>query len=162
MIRRSLVFAVMVFTSFLAGCSSNKSLLQSCADIAGKTPAIIAVPVLLTACIGAGVADEAVATGKLIGGGAVGTATQLMAKANSGKSPGSLEIYGNWCGPGNPKPGETPEPIDELDLACKHHDKCYERFGYYTCRCDVVSSGRIGRSTRSWPCHGTVCTRSAG
>ena len=37
----------------------------------------------------------------------------------------SIPIYGNWCGPGYPKPDENPQSIDALDEACKRHDLCY-------------------------------------
>jgi len=31
--------------------------------------------------------------------------------------------YGNWCGPYHPKnPSEDPEPINEVDAACRNHD----------------------------------------
>jgi len=46
-------------------------------------------------------------------------------------------IYGHWCGPGNPPIGESPEPIDELDEACKEHDRCYARKGFGDCECDL-------------------------
>lgn len=38
----------------------------------------------------------------------------------------------NWCGPGCNGPGE---PINEVDAACKAHDKCYELYGD-KCYCD--------------------------
>jgi hypothetical protein len=37
--------------------------------------------------------------------------------------------YGNWCGRGDKKK----EPIDELDAACRDHDKCYESMGKSGC-----------------------------
>lgn len=35
-----------------------------------------------------------------------------------------FRAYGKWCGPGFPEGGD-PEPIDEIDLACKLHDKAH-------------------------------------
>jgi hypothetical protein len=47
-----------------------------------------------------------------------------------------VPIWGNWCGPGYPKPGENPKPVDALDVACKAHDLCYAKSGYSACACD--------------------------
>lgn len=44
-----------------------------------------------------------------------------------------LDIYGNWCGPGNSGPGA---PIDRVDQVCCRHDKCYSDRGYLDCSCD--------------------------
>ena len=44
-------------------------------------------------------------------------------------------IYGNWCGPNYPKAG-NPSPIDRTDLACKNHDLCYAKNGYFNAKCD--------------------------
>ena len=49
---------------------------------------------------------------------------------------GKFPIYGNWCGPDHPKARTNPEPIDRTDLACQHHDKCYEKNGYLNATCD--------------------------
>lgn len=40
---------------------------------------------------------------------------------------GIVEVtkYGNWCGNGN----NGKAPMDSLDLACKNHDKCWEKNG---------------------------------
>jgi hypothetical protein len=48
----------------------------------------------------------------------------------------TFPVYGNWCGPGYPKPNSTPLPTDELDAACMHHDQCYAKKGYLSCACD--------------------------
>ena len=41
--------------------------------------------------------------------------------------------HGNWCGPGH----GGGEPKDALDEACKRHDECYEKEGYFNCKkCD--------------------------
>lgn len=43
-----------------------------------------------------------------------------------------LKIYGRWCGPGH----GGGHPIDAVDAACKKHDECYGRNGYFNCDCD--------------------------
>ncbi len=48
---------------------------------------------------------------------------------------GKIPFYGNWCGPeNNPRP-----PIDELDGACRRHDKCYDKAGvsFFNPPCDI-------------------------
>lgn len=58
----------------------------------------------------------------------------------------SLKIYGNWCGPNHPirKQGiEDPYVVDYVDRACKAHDICYERKGYFNCDCDTALVGSI-------------------
>jgi hypothetical protein len=42
-------------------------------------------------------------------------------------------FHGNWCGPGcnGPEP-----PIDDVDQCCQKHDLCYQRHGYFSCKCD--------------------------
>jgi|GEM_PF-6043171 len=73
------------------------------------------------------------------------------AKTNSSDTPTdskgfSLKIYGNWCGPNHPirKPGATdPKVVDYLDRACKSHDLCYEKNGYFNCVCDMKLVGDI-------------------
>lgn len=52
--------------------------------------------------------------------------------SNMGAAEASLPIYGNWCGPGH---GGGPT-VDALDAACKKHDECYDRRGYFDCDCD--------------------------
>ena len=37
-----------------------------------------------------------------------------------------VPVYGNWCGPGVPSPGQPPTR-DEIDQACKLHDGAYGR-----------------------------------
>ena len=50
-----------------------------------------------------------------------------------------LPVYGNWCGPGY----GSGTPIDYLDAACKAHDVCYGRDGYFNCDCDLEIINRI-------------------
>jgi hypothetical protein len=38
-----------------------------------------------------------------------------------------FSTHGEWCGPNVPRKGHNPKPIDELDRACRRHDKAYER-----------------------------------
>lgn len=48
----------------------------------------------------------------------------------------SLPFYGNYCGPGHGDPtGNTP-PKDAVDAVCRRHDLCYQKYGYFDCRCD--------------------------
>jgi hypothetical protein len=49
----------------------------------------------------------------------------------------SFPIYGNYCGPLYPPKGMNPLVLDEVDLACKNHDKCYDDFGYFNKNCDL-------------------------
>lgn len=49
----------------------------------------------------------------------------------------SFPIYGNYCGPFHPPKGMNPLAIDEVDLACKNHDKCYDDYGYFNKKCDL-------------------------
>ena len=49
---------------------------------------------------------------------------------------GKFPVYGNWCGLDHPKKGTNPVAIDKTDLACQHHDKCYEVNGYLNKNCD--------------------------
>lgn len=44
----------------------------------------------------------------------------------------SLPVYGNWCGPAH----GGGICIDSIDCACKTHDLCYDRYGYFNCQCD--------------------------
>lgn len=53
-----------------------------------------------------------------------------------------IPVYGNWCGPGYGKGS----PVDRLDIACMHHDKCYERVGYLKCSCDQDLIDEIDRN----------------
>jgi len=49
---------------------------------------------------------------------------------------GEFPVYGNWCGPGHPKEGTNPAPINQTDEACRIHDVCYQRHGYFNTVCD--------------------------
>lgn len=39
-----------------------------------------------------------------------------------------------WCGPGCGGPGR---PINDVDAACKAHDRCYKKYGP-CCKCDCL------------------------
>ena len=90
---------------------------------------------------------------------------QIPALAGAGQPSAeglSLPVYGNWCGPGH----GSGTPIDAIDAACKRHDQCYDRKGYFDCQCDakliseldralargdVSTAGRVaGMAIRSW------------
>lgn len=60
-----------------------------------------------------------------------------LAKALTSGTGGGLAIpvHGNWCGPNHPK-GLGKPPLDGVDAACMHHDKCYLERGYFDCSCD--------------------------
>jgi len=45
----------------------------------------------------------------------------------------ALDLYGNWCGPGQSGPGA---PVDRVDQVCCRHDRCYSSRGYFDCKCD--------------------------
>ena len=49
----------------------------------------------------------------------------------------SFPIYGNYCGPLHPPKGMNPVPIDDVDIACHNHDKCYDDYGYFNKSCDL-------------------------
>lgn len=49
----------------------------------------------------------------------------------------SFPIYGNYCGPLYPPKGTNPIALDEVDSACKNHDKCYDDLGYFNKNCDL-------------------------
>jgi hypothetical protein len=49
----------------------------------------------------------------------------------------SFPVYGNYCGPLYPPKGMNPLALDEVDLACKNHDKCYDDYGYFNKNCDL-------------------------
>ena len=53
------------------------------------------------------------------------------------KSELSFPVYGNYCGPLYPPKGMSPLALDEVDLACKKHDKCYGDLGYFNKDCDL-------------------------
>lgn len=63
-----------------------------------------------------------------------------------------LPVHGNWCGPGH----GGGQPVDELDAACMRHDQCYDRNGYFNCRCNqalvneidhLIANGRLSGRT---------------
>lgn len=63
----------------------------------------------------------------------------LIGCASSPRDPsttGTLPVYGNWCGPGHPRNGSNPSPIDAIDAACRKHDNCYAQKKYFACECD--------------------------
>ncbi len=45
-----------------------------------------------------------------------------------------IDLYGNWCGPGNSGPGA---PVDPVDQACCWHDICFCTRGYDRCSCNL-------------------------
>ncbi len=51
--------------------------------------------------------------------------------------------YGNFCGSGYPKNSNGIHPIDDLDLICAYHDKCYDSFGRAHQVCDELMSRNL-------------------
>ncbi|MES2677313.1 MAG: phospholipase A2 family protein [Pseudomonadota bacterium] len=62
--------------------------------------------------------------------------TSSCAIFSNKETAGEFPIYGNWCGPDHPKAEANPDPVDLTDLACQHHDQCYETNGYLDASCD--------------------------
>lgn len=71
----------------------------------------------------------------------------LLTGCANTRNSGELWSYGKFCGPGQPETHSKSKesaiselrsisPIDHIDLACKLHDICYAKFGYYNERCD--------------------------
>lgn len=52
----------------------------------------------------------------------------------------------NWCGPGCSGPGV---PINDVDAACKAHDKCYSK-GRNRCECDRAFLERLRPQINSY------------
>ncbi len=63
----------------------------------------------------------------------------------------SFPVYGNYCGPLHPKKGSSPMPINITDLACKNHDNCYEKNGYFNSECDQKLIKELGRVNATSP-----------
>lgn len=57
-------------------------------------------------------------------------------KSRDQSTTGTLPVYGNWCGPGHPRNGVNPPPVDAVDTACRKHDNCYAQKKYFACECD--------------------------
>lgn len=47
-----------------------------------------------------------------------------------------LPVYGNYCGPFHGDRDYLAPHVDDVDLVCKMHDKCYDEKGYSNCACD--------------------------
>ena len=61
------------------------------------------------------------------------------------KNPLDLAVHGNWCGPG----ARSGPVTDDLDAACRAHDLCARREGWFDCGCDLAFMDRLRR--QSWP-----------
>ncbi|QPK94385.1 hypothetical protein HCQ94_01370 [Actinomyces sp. zg-332] len=60
--------------------------------------------------------------------------TKVLAEAGIKDRGGfPLANYGRYCGPRNSGPEA---PVDDLDTACRSHDRCYGRHGYGNKKCD--------------------------
>ena len=49
-------------------------------------------------------------------------------------------FHGVYCGNGNTDPHYKSPGVDELDDACKAHDKCWDQRGRLSCACDKALS----------------------
>ena len=49
----------------------------------------------------------------------------------------SFPIYGNYCGPFHPPKGMNPLALNQVDLACQNHDKCYDDYIAFNKNCDL-------------------------
>lgn len=64
------------------------------------------------------------------------------------KNPFDLVVHGNWCGPG----ARSGPVTDALDAACREHDLCARREGWFDCGCDLAFMDQLRR--QSWPSQG--------
>jgi hypothetical protein len=56
----------------------------------------------------------------------------------------SLDVYGEYCGPGHGDPTGCRAPVDEVDAVCCRHDMCYRRIGGHDCRCENRLLAELG------------------
>jgi len=59
------------------------------------------------------------------------------------KNPLDLAVHGNWCGPG----ARSGPVTDSLDAACRAHDLCARREGWFDCGCDLAFMDRLRRQS---------------
>ncbi|MGD2133278.1 MAG: hypothetical protein PVI23_10830 [Maricaulaceae bacterium] len=95
-------------------------------------------------------AGLAAAAGCVAAAGCETTGGGLTSQYFGGGESGRLYQYGNFCGGGWPEypaentPAEnvafiaTIEPVDDLDRACRAHDRCYWQFGADNPECDAM------------------------
>jgi hypothetical protein len=60
--------------------------------------------------------------------------------------------YGWYCGENNPGRGQDPQPVDQVDAACKQHDICYGGYGL------AGSGGVFGQSVEGRACDKQLCS----
>lgn len=51
--------------------------------------------------------------------------------------------YGNFCGGGYPQNSKGLRPVDDVDLLCFYHDRCYDAAGKASSFCDMALSQNI-------------------
>lgn len=70
--------------------------------------------------------------------------------------------YGRYCGPGNSGPGN---PVDDLDTACRSHDRCYGKHGHGNKQCDkdfvatlrkILPTVPVGKPGKYWYIKGAI------
>ncbi len=74
-----------------------------------------------------------------------GIAALAATQPVAAKNPLDLAVHGNWCGPG----ARSGPVTDDLDAACRAHDLCARREGWFDCGCDLAFMDRLRR--KSWP-----------
>lgn len=133
-----ILLAAIVLPVALGACG-DKTMFEYCTEFTEESHPAIGVPVLILGCIPAAAADQIIyGVVKPILSMPLGVASQIYSNLTAGGEPSPFLFHGEWCGPGNPEPGTHPKPLDDpLDRACMVHDLCYERLGYYNCKCDV-------------------------
>lgn len=55
--------------------------------------------------------------------------------------------YGNYCGFDRPLYGMNPIAVDQLDLACENHDKCYKIKSAFNINCDIALIAELKNMT---------------
>lgn len=70
----------------------------------------------------------------------------------------SVPVYGNWCGPGH----GSGTPVDAVDDACKRHDACYSKNGYFNCTCDAKLLSDLGPAAAQSGAAGRLAATAIG
>jgi hypothetical protein len=70
----------------------------------------------------------------------------------------SIPVYGNWCGPGH----GSGTPVDAVDDACRRHDQCYAKNGYFNCNCDAKLLADLGPAAAKSGAAGRLAATAIG
>lgn len=128
---------IAISTGFALGGCGSKSMIETCSDTAKTLPEAAKIGMALGVCLPVGIAEMTVRPFLEMGGGMINQMGTSIYSSLVPMGANPFPVHGNWCGPGTPTPGTDPPVTDELDAACRAHDKCYAKYGYYSCRCDV-------------------------